>query len=327
MAIDIIKGVGSDYECCYVSPAGEIAQQLDRAGIKHIPLKSIHDPGMWPLLRKIAPALIHAHDYRASIAAGCFGRAPVISHIHHNSPAAARISVKTVAYVLAAARLRKIVAVSSAVAEEALGCRLLKAKVAVIPNAVGPRVVTLARQGAAVPSDLLFAGRLAEPKQPLAFIAAVSRLAAVFPGIKGVMIGDGPLKERCLALIAERGLEGNVRLAGFQANPYPFMAGTKMLVMPSKWEGFGLAAVEAMLLGAPVIALRVGGLKDIVVDRETGYLCDDPGDIPAYAAHLLNNPTLRERMGLAARKRALAEYRMDVFIERIAKLYSLCLRD
>lgn len=62
-------------------------------------------------------------------------------------------------------------------------------------------------------------------------------------------------------------------MLGFNSNPYGLLNNTKLVVVPSVWEGFGLAAVEALSLGKPVLAAPVGGLKNIV-DESCGKLCD-----------------------------------------------------
>lgn len=97
---------------------------------------------------------------------------------------------------------------------------------------------------------------------------------------------------------------------------------------PSTWhEPFGIVVLEAMAAGRPVIASNIGGLVDALVDGETGFLVP-PGDDQALAQamrQLLENPTLREQMGLAARRRA-AEFQANVIVPRIEQLYEKLLQ-
>ena len=72
--------------------------------------------------------------------------------------------------------------------------------------------------------------------------------------------------------IHQNHLERNIELVGFQSNPYPYLNAGEIMVMPSAWEGFGLAAVEGMCLGKPVVCSGVGGLNDIV-DSTCGAKC------------------------------------------------------
>jgi D-inositol-3-phosphate glycosyltransferase len=85
------------------------------------------------------------------------------------------------------------------------------------------------------------------------------------------------------------------------------LAGAAVVAVPSRREGFGLVAAEAMAHGKPVVASAVGGLLDLVVDGETGLLVP-PGDVPALRAaldRLLSDPTLRRGLGSAGRERAV----------------------
>ena len=91
--------------------------------------------------------------------------------------------------------------------------------------------------------------------------------------VKAVMIGDGELREIVEEKIQELGLEEIINLKGFLENPYEVLQKCKVLCMPSRWEGFGLAAVEALALGVPVVATEVGGLPGII-DESCGKLCD-----------------------------------------------------
>ena len=97
-------------------------------------------------------------------------------------------------------------------------------------------------------------------------------------------------------------------------------AGADICVVPSVWrEPFGIAAVEAMAAGKPVVASRAGGLADIVADGVTGLLVE-PGDAVALAdalARLIADPGLREKMGRAGRERAVRNYSWDVLMRQI----------
>ena len=89
-------------------------------------------------------------------------------------------------------------------------------------------------------------------------------------------------------------------------------------VVPSRWEEpFGLVALEAMATGRPVCASRVGGLQDIVVHKETGFLFDagDSAELAKQLEILLDNPNLRQRMGIAAHRRVYGEYRWPHIVE------------
>jgi glycosyltransferase involved in cell wall biosynthesis len=100
-----------------------------------------------------------------------------------------------------------------------------------------------------------------------------------------------------------------------------------MLVMPTiAQEALGRTAVEAMAVGRPVIASRLGGLPFTVADGATGLLCEpgDPADLARKIETLLDDPDLRQRLGLAGRRRFEEHYSWDVIVERHYKPILLC---
>ena len=141
----------------------------------------------------------------------------------------------------------------------------------------------------ASPSEVLYVGRLSEEKGVLELVAATV-------GMRLVVAGDGPLRERVPGAL---GFVPHHELS-------PLYARAAVVACPSRREGFGVACAEAMAHGRPVVASAVGGLLDLVVDGETGLLVP-PGDADALRAGLarvLDDAQLRRSMGAAARKRA-----------------------
>jgi len=104
-----------------------------------------------------------------------------------------------------------------------------------------------------------------------------------------------------------------------QENLHKIYRHLDICVVPSLWpEPFGIVAVEAMACGRPVIATRVGGLQEIVVDGETGFLVD-PGDSEGFAQKLellMDDPELRARMGQKGRERALENFTYDHIVQK-----------
>jgi glycosyltransferase involved in cell wall biosynthesis len=130
-------------------------------------------------------------------------------------------------------------------------------------------------------------------------VEAARRLESALPELRLLLAGDGPLRAA---------LEGNARvlLPGYLEDRETFFAALDIFLMPSRSEGWGLAALEAMAHGLPVIASRIGGLPEIVESGETGWLVppDDPAALAdAIALAARNRETLRES-GVRARERA-----------------------
>jgi N-acetyl-alpha-D-glucosaminyl L-malate synthase BshA len=134
-----------------------------------------------------------------------------------------------------------------------------------------------------------------------------------------IMIGDGPDRSRAEAYARAHHLRDHVTFLGNVPNLEEVLGGCDLFLLPSETESFGMAALEAMTSEVPVIATRAGGLPEVVIDGETGYLLP-VGDTEAMAARaieLLSDDDLRKRMGKRARQLAL-----DLFDEqKIVPLY------
>lgn len=140
-----------------------------------------------------------------------------------------------------------------------------------------------------------------------------------------LMIGDGPEREQAEVLTTDLGIAERVNWLGRQPSVARFLPCADLFLFPSNGESFGLAALEAMACGIPVIGASAGGLPEVVLDGKTGYLCE-MGDIGAMAEaglKILLDPDQQEAMGVAARHRAV-----DVFAaERIIPLYEKMYRE
>ena len=102
------------------------------------------------------------------------------------------------------------------------------------------------------------------------------------------------------------------------------MAGVDLVLVPSTTlEGFSLVALEAALLGKPVVATDVGGLPETVIHGETGLLTQDgnPQGLAAAVLRLIRDPGLRSSMGVRARDRALARFSMERYTRELRRIY------
>jgi len=135
----------------------------------------------------------------------------------------------------------------------------------------------------------------------MTLLEAMALLVGRHKHAKLVLAGDGNLRASIQEFLRSRKLERHAHLAGFRKDIAEFLRGIDFLVMPSNWEGFGYAAVEAMAAGKAVIASHVSSLPEIVDDRRTGLLV--PPRSPELLADamitLVDNPQLRNSMGKA----------------------------
>src|SRR5881409_1032760 len=118
-------------------------------------------------------------------------------------------------------------------------------------------------------------------------------------------------------------LGGSVEFLGFQPDGAALMAEMDIVAVPSRFEPFGIVAVEAMVQGRPVVASAVGGLTETVVDGTTGRLvpAGDPARLADALADLVRSSALREQMGEAGRERAIALFSPDRVVAAYKNLY------
>ncbi|SFT41999.1 Glycosyltransferase involved in cell wall bisynthesis [Algoriphagus locisalis] len=143
------------------------------------------------------------------------------------------------------------------------------------------------------------------------------------PNFKLLVIGDGPDLASLKELSETLGISKQVVFTGHQANPHPFFGTMDIFCIASAHEGFGLVAAEAMMHGLPVIATKVGGLKDVVKDENSGFLTPpfSPNQIAEKIKILASDPELRNTMGQKGRARALENYSAERYCKEIETLY------
>ena len=162
-------------------------------------------------------------------------------------------------------------------------------------------------------------GRLDEQKGYDVLVEALAEL----PGASAVIVGEGPLRATLEARAAELGVAERLRLPGWSDDARGFLPTFDVFVLPSRYEGFPLSIIEAMLAGLPVVASGVGSVAEAVEDGETGLVVppDDPAALAAALRRLLADPVLRRRLGDAGRARAESEFTARAMAARYERLY------
>jgi glycosyltransferase involved in cell wall biosynthesis len=181
------------------------------------------------------------------------------------------------------------------------------------------------------PPTAIFAGRLVREKGVDVLLRAFATLADHVPAARLIIAGEGPERSELERLIGELDLHARVQLLGNVAHDQMIRVAEPawVQVVPSRWdEPFGIVAAEAMMQGRAAVVTGTGGLAEIVADGDGGFHTP-PGDVPALAAalrRLLSDRELAERFGKAARRRALAHFSEDRFVDRFVSLYERLLQ-
>jgi len=307
VVISIIKGTSNSVESAYASLDGEIKNKLNREQINYIPLKKMSVFEVRKAIKKYNPDVIHAHDYTTSVIASISGvRIPIISHLHNNAPWIKTYHLKSFLYWYASLKFEKILCVSNSIINEFVFGKSIKFKSEVVSNPVSVSNVLAEidnEEEFQKKYDLIYVGRLTDEKNPLKFIEIVNEISKKSSNLNVAIVGDGYLKSECQKKINDLGLDETVKMFGFLNNPYKVIANSKILCLTSKWEGYGLVAFEAMCLGVPVLAPRVGGLVNIV-NKESGLLTNNDEEYLAEIFKLLKEKDYWNEKSSQALKRA-----------------------
>ncbi|MEW6350955.1 MAG: glycosyltransferase [Thermodesulfobacteriota bacterium] len=183
-----------------------------------------------------------------------------------------------------------------------------EARVAYVPNAVDTDFFSPDPDAREKNPTVVYIGRLVREKDPLGLVAAFRLTAEKVPAVRFEMIGDGYLRKDVEALIRECGLESRVRLIPGTNDVRTHLRRAWVFVLGSKSESSANVVLEAMAMGLPIVATRVGGLPDLVVEGETGLLVEPvhPRQLADSLARLIREAPRRLSMGIKARERAVA---------------------
>jgi glycosyltransferase involved in cell wall biosynthesis len=310
------------------NPAGEPEPFYRELGVERVrlPCPRDLDPGLaWRVrheLRRLRPDVVHTHLVHADVyGALAAGGVPLVSTKHNDD----RFRLGPFRYVerALARKAMRVIAITEALRRFCVDrVGLPAAKVEVVhygldelPRPWGESAEVALPDGARV---LLCVGRLAEQKGVDVAVEALARIREREPAAVLVVLGEGPDRARLEALAGE-----GVYLPGRVGDVAAWYRRAELLVHPVRWEGFGLALLEAMLAGKPVVATRVSSAPEIVADGETGLLApaDDPAALAEAALALLADPTRAAAMGAAGLVRARAEFSVANMADRTAAIY------
>jgi glycosyltransferase involved in cell wall biosynthesis len=190
-------------------------------------------------------------------------------------------------------------------------------------NRFVPGSSTEARARLGLPGDMRLVGIVATLRSWKGHRFLVEAVSGI-PGLGLVIVGDGPQREALEKLVDERSLRSRVRFAGNQSDVVPWLQALDVFALPSYAnEGVPQALVQAMLVGLPCVTTHVGSIAELATHEVTALVVP-PQNVAALRAglvRLLEDPSLRERLGRAAREYCSARYTYDAMLDRMETIY------
>ena len=290
-----LKAKGIDVRACFLRERHAVAGYLEDQGVEPIFLnRGKWDPlALYDLLRIIDRDridLVHAAGMKGILlgrAAGRIRKRKVITHLHDTSVPG---TVFRLLHQAMAGWTDRCLVISEAVgklARERFG--IPSDRVTVLYNGID---LENYRQGAAEARDarerirrefnlsqsapvLAVIGRLSPEKGQAFFLPWLPDLLQTHPNAHVLIVGEGPTKQECEAVLRENGAAASVRFTGHRSDILDILAAIDVLVIPSLMEGLSFCALEAMAAGRPVAAFRVGGIPELIIHERTGVLAPE----------------------------------------------------
>lgn len=315
----------NDCEMIYCSLDGSIRDALHERGICFEPIESMTVSSLKTVIQKVCPDIIHAHDMKAGfVAAMACGKIPLISHIHNNAFDSRGLSLKAIAYSFAAVKAKHIFWVSRSSFEGYAFHSFFVNKSSILYNIINIQDLKdrMALDKGTYDFDVIYLGRLTKQKNPHRLLDVCDQLIKKKKDIKIAIVGTGEMDDEIRSRAKSLNLSDNVFFLGFQSNPTKMLHDSKVMLMTSLWEGTPMCALEAQALGVPIVSTPVDGLKDIVVNSETGYLCDDNNCLANEIIDLIDNPNKRleisnNEIAFSIKYNNLDNYRKQILSEYI----------
>jgi len=271
-------------------------------------------------LRSLRPDVVHTHLVHADVYGAVTHGAPLVSTKHNPDPF--RAGPFRFAERLLARRAARVIAISEAVRRfsvEQVG--VPAGKVEVVHYGLDELPATWAENPPLdLPDPLLLAVCRLAPQKGLE--TAVRALPSI-PGATLLVLGEGPERATLEALAGSLGVRDRLVLPGRVGDVAALYRRAAVVVHPARWEGFGLAMLEAMLAAKPVVAARAGSAPELVEHGRTGLLVpvDDPAALAEAITSLLADPDRAQALGRAGEERAHAVFSVARMAERTVSVY------
>lgn len=286
------------------------------------------------LVRNERVEVIHTHEFTANVYGSLMGKMmgiPVVATVHGKNYFAEQVK-RRVAYRYVS-RAARMVAVSEDLKQfivQQVG--VAENRVGVVYNGVTVAESPSVDQLSAIRADLHLAGydhvigavgSLYPVKGHIHLIKALPEILRACPKTILLVIGQGELEQALKAEVVKRNLDAHVRFLGFRSDVPALLWLFDVFVLPSLSEGLSMALLEAMAAGRPVVATKVGGNSELVLDGDTGFLIDSqsPEAISDKVVQVLRNKAQATGMGDRGRRRVVDKFSFRAMVDRYQSYY------
>jgi glycosyltransferase involved in cell wall biosynthesis len=270
----------------------------------------------WRSLRREQFAIVHLHVGGRAVPflIRATRNGKIVLHLHYNGAEAGSSGPIRVRPWMT----DDVVALSEAVASTVVGV-----KPRVVYYGIKPRPASTGRCGSDHSIVVGAASRLVPIKGIVHLIRAVALLRPEFPDVRVEIAGSGPERGPLQQEVQALGLGDAVVFAGWQPDIWRWLAQVDIFVQPSLAEGFGMASLEAMAAGLPVLGTSVGGLPELIEHGRTGYVVRpaEPEALAARLRDLVQNADRRRTMGIAGQARAREHFSVERMTRSLTQIY------
>ena len=324
------------YVCCFREKPDDLIEEMSMySQVINLKIKNKFNPfvilDIIKLIKKIDPDVIHTHLFQprvyATIAHLFYNRSILITQ-KHSIVNPKKHNIFILFELLSIRMNKKVIAISESVKKSLVKYEFVPAnKIFVLPNCID--IQLFSRAAIRVPiknkNNIVIGvvGRLEKVKGINYLLMAMKIILSKFPEARLEIIGDGSQTGVLIELSKNLGISNSIKFFGKFTNVIPFYSKMDIFVLPSILEGFGIVLLEAMAAGVPIIASDVNGIKEVIVDKESGILIPpkNPKAIAEAINQLIENPKLVDEI-VANALRRVKLYDVREHVMKLESLYT-----
>ncbi|WAW14156.1 glycosyltransferase [Peptostreptococcus equinus] len=301
----IIDIFNDEFDMIYSSRDGQIRETLAERNIKFLPLKEINKKEIEKAIEEVKPDIIHAHDRSASYYSSLATKnIPIVVHMHVNNNNGIKTYIKNMLWTRKSTRFSHIFWVSKSSFDGFQFNSKLKSKSSILYNVLDKESINN-RMNLDINTysyDIVYCGRLTEQKNPKRLIEVLKIICEEVENVKVAICGTGEYETYVKDFVVEHNLNNNIDCLGYVMNPLKILKTSKVMLMTSNFEGTPMVAIEAQILGLPVVSTPVDGMLDVIVNGQNGYLKDTNTELANSCIKLVKEENMQKKFSQNSKK-------------------------